>query len=302
MTLAITGGTGFVGQALLDRLAAEGTGARVLARTPPADRPGFEWIEGSLTDGFALEDLLKGAETVIHIAGLTSGTRPEHFQIANAEGTFNIVKAAREAGVRRFVLVSSLAAREPELSAYGASKRRAEKIVASSDMEWTIVRPPGVYGPRDVDYLQMFRAAKWHVLPLPPAGRSSLIHVDDLARLLIALIPRGEGARGEILEPDDGRKGGWTHGELAHAIGKATGHWVVGLNLPRPLMELGARLDLAMRGTQARLTPDRVGYLVHRDWVAARERAVPERLWTPEIATMSGLAATARWYREQGWL
>ncbi len=302
MSLAITGGTGFVGQALLDLLAARGQGARVLARKPPDDRPGFDWVAGSLTDGFALEDLVKGAETVVHIAGLTSATRPEHFQIANAEGTLNVVKAAREAGVRRFVLVSSLAAREPGLSAYGASKRRAERIVAASDLDWTIVRPPGVYGPRDVDYLQMFRAARWHVLPLPPAGRSSLIHVEDLARLLLALAPGGQGVSGATLEPDDGRKGGWTHGELAHAIGKATGHWVVGLNLPRPVMSLGARLDLALRGTQARLTQDRVGYLVHPDWVSARDRRVPERIWTPQIGTLAGLAATARWYREAGWL
>ena len=57
-----------------------------------------------------------------------------------------------------------------------------------------------------------------------------------------------------------------------------------------------------MRGRKARLTPDRVGYMAHPDWVSSPERAVPPEFWTPWIATPEGLADTARWYREHGWL
>ncbi|AKM06538.1 NAD-dependent epimerase/dehydratase family protein [Pelagerythrobacter marensis] len=301
--LALTGGTGFVGQATLDAVARTGLTARALARkVPDGARPGIEWVGGSLSDRDALARLVDGAEAVIHIAGLTSTLVPTEFEAANVAGTLALIEAAKAAGVRRFVFVSSLAARRPDLSAYGASKARAEKVVAASGLDWTTVRPPAVYGPRDRDMFELFRAARRGVLPMPPAGRASMIHVTDLAELLLALVSGGERVSGAVFEPDDGQRNGWSHRDLALAIGAAVGRrpWVP--HLPRGVLDWASRIDCAIRRGNARLTPDRVGYMCHPDWVADPDRAVPASVWQPRLPTREGLAATAQWYRDNGWL
>jgi uncharacterized protein YbjT (DUF2867 family) len=204
--------------------------------------------------------------------------------------------------VQRLIFVSSLSAREPGLSAYGASKARAERLVRASGLDWTIVRPPAVYGPRDKDMFELFRAAKWGVVPTPKEGRASLIHVEDLSRLLLALIPGGEGVSHHSFEPDDGKRGGWTHYELARMIGWAVGRRPKVIGLSKRTMEWAAKADGMLRGGKAKLTLDRVGYMTHPDWVVSLGGRVPAALWRSRIETREGMKATARWYREQGWL
>lgn len=301
--LAITGATGFVGSALLDAALAEGHQVRALARREQAPRAGVEWVRGDLGDTGALAALVAGADAVVHVAGLTNTPDPAQFEIANVTGTAHVIAAMAEVGLRRLVLVSSLAAREPKLSAYGASKARAETLVEASGLDWTIVRPPGVYGPRDVDYLEMFRTAKWGFVPLPPGGASSIIHADDLARLLVTLAASNAApTRKKVYEPDDGREGGWSHKELAAAIGRAVGRRVIAPHLPRPVLEAAAAADRIARGDKAKLTPDRVGYMCHPNWVARFDRKPPPGLWQPQIAGEAGLKATAEWYRREGWV
>jgi uncharacterized protein YbjT (DUF2867 family) len=300
--VAVTGGTGFVGKATMATLERAGFSVRALARKVPDAQGSAEWIEGDLANRDALAKLVADAEAVIHIAGLTTAIDPAHFEAANVAGTLAVIEAATAAGVQRLVHVSSLSAREPGLSAYGASKERAERLVMASALDWTIVRPPGVYGPWDVDYLEMFKMAKLGVVPVPPPGRSSLIHVQDLADLLVALVPANEDVTRRMFEPDDGHEGGWSHRELARVIGWAVGRrpWV--MHLSHGALTRAARADRLIRRSRARLTADRVGYMTHPDWLARGELAVPPAVWRPRIPTRDGLKATARWYREKGWL
>ena len=306
--IAITGATGFVGGAVLAEALAQGHQVRALARRAQSPRAGVEWISGDLSDTDALIALVTGADAVVHVAGLTNTPDPRAFEAANVTGTGNVIAAMAEAGVRRLVHVSSLAAREPKLSAYGASKARAETLVEASGgsggLDWTIVRPPGVYGPRDTDYLEMFRTAKWGFVPLPPGGASSIIHADDLARLLVTLATGNAAAtKKQIYEPDDGREGGWSHKELAQAIGRAMGRsTVLAPHLPRAVLEAAAAADRLLRGDRAKLTPDRVGYMAHPNWVARFDRRVPPSIWQPRISGEEGLKATAEWYRREGWV
>jgi nucleoside-diphosphate-sugar epimerase len=302
MTIAITGGTGFVGQALIDQAQAQGLVVQALARKPQKRRDGVDWIEGDLADRKALARLVEGVEAVVHVAGLTTARNPAEFEAANVTGTLAVVEAMRKAGVPRLVFVSSLSAREPGLSAYGASKARAERVVRASPVDWTIVRPPAVYGPRDKDMFELFRAAKWGMVPTPKEGRASLIHVEDLARLLLALLPGGEGVSHHNFEPDDGKRGGWTHYELARVIGWALGRRPRVVGLSKRTMEWAAKADGMLRGSRAKLTLDRVGYMTHPDWVVSLGGRVPAALWRPRIETREGIKATARWYREEGWL
>lgn len=303
MTLAITGSTGFVGQGVLDALERQGREVRALARKIPDDkRNHIEWVRGDLSDKGALAALCDGASAVIHIAGLTNTPDVAEFEKVNVTGTLNLVEAAVAANRPRFVQVSSLSAREPQLSKYGASKRRAEKVVSASGLDWTIVRPPAVYGPREKDIFELFRAAKFGVVPVPPPGRSSLIHVDDLAELLIALVPGGEDVTHKVFEPDDGRKGGWTHREMARLIGWTLGRRPMVPHLSKNLLEYAAKADRFLRRDKAKLTEDRVGYMTHPDWTVSADHAVPPQVWRPRIGTREGMKTTADWYRKQGWL
>ena len=300
--LAITGATGFVGQAVLEYAARAGIEVRALTRRPQEARAGVEWVQGDLSDRRALQRLVGKASVVLNIAGVVNAPDPQGFEDGNVWGTLNVVNAALDAGVPRFIHVSSLSAREPELSVYGKSKLRGEKVVKASSLDWTVVRPPAVYGPRDTEMFELFKLAKRGIMPLPPQGHLSLIHVSDLARFLLALIPGDEDVTHLTFEPDDGTPGGWTHSGLAKAIGMAMGKRVTALNLPAGMLRLGAKLDARFRGAGAKLTLDRVGYMCHPDWRVGEGNQPPPTLWTPQVETQVGLHATAAWYREAGWL
>jgi len=171
-----------------------------------------------------------------------------------------------------------------------------------------VVRPPAVFGPRDTEMLELFRLARRGLVPLPPPGRLSVIHVADLAELLLALLPSSEDVTHQVFEPDDGEPGGWTHVSLAHAIGAAVNGEARGdrpvraLSLSPRMIGLAARADRLLRGRKAKLTPDRARYICHPDWTVGEGALPPKDLWRPRIDTREGLHATAAWYREAGWL
>jgi nucleoside-diphosphate-sugar epimerase len=298
MRIAITGGTGFVGRRLIAVAVGAGHEVTALTRRSQFPRESVTWVDGALDDRGALVTLTEGADVVIHVAGVVNAPDRAGFAAGNVEGTRAILGAAHASGVARLVHVSSLAAREPGLSDYGWSKAEAEQLVRASPLAWMIVRPPAVYGPGDLEMRDMFRIARLGLAFLPPPGRMSAIHVDDLARLLLVLAERGEG--GTSYEPDDGHHR--THAEFGSAIGRAVGRKVLAMHLPAPLLRLGAWIDGRLRGSGAKLTPDRVGYLIHPDWAATPMLRPPSALWQPQVALAEGLAQTAAWYRAQGLL
>jgi len=302
--LAITGATGFVGKAVLAQAQAQGLAVRALARREQPALAGIEWVQGTLADPAALEHLVDGADAVMHIAGMVNAPDRAAFEACNSHGTAALIAAMKAKGVARLVHVSSLAAREPQLSDYGWSKAEAERHVAGSGLDWTMVRPPAIYGPHDAELLELFQMAKRGFVLLPPDGRLSIIHADDLAALLVTLAcTQDHSTHGEVYEVDDGRHGGWTHKALARAIGRAVGRKaVLPISMPAALVRLGARIDRLVRRSRARLTPDRAAYFCHPDWTARGALRVPEALWRPAIGTEDGLIATAQAYRERGFL
>lgn len=301
MRLAVTGATGFIGSHLVDAAFDQGHEILALTRREQPEREGVTWVAGDLKDRSALERLVADADAVIHVAGVISAQSAAQFEKGNVEGTLSMLAAATAGGVRRFVSVSSLAAREPRLSLYGASKERAEELVHRSGLDWAIVRPPAVYGPGDRETLELFRMAKLGVMLMPPKGRISVIHANDLARLLLALA-RPDAPSNICIEPDDRKPGGWTHREFARALGKAVGTSPAILSSPGILLRLAARADQLFRRDKAKLTVDRAAYFSHRNWVVESKRACPPELWHPKIETLEGLCDTAHWYRAEGWL
>lgn len=300
--LAITGGTGFVGKTLVNLACAEKLSLNALTRRPQEVCEGVTWIDGALDRDDSLVRLMADVDAVIHIAGVVNAPDRAAFQAGNAAGTLSVVRAARAAGVRRLVHVSSLSAREPQLSHYGWSKRRAEQIVMASGLDWTIVRPPAIYGPGDTEWFDLFRLARHGLMLLPPKGRLSVIAASDLARLLLACAHDDIHSIGATYEADDGLDGGWSHEGFGRAIGWAVGRRVLTFCTPRSLLHFGARADRLLRGKKAKLTTDRVNYFCHPDWVIDVAGRPPATLWQPQIETMAGLKQTAEWYRAQGWL
>jgi len=245
--------------------------------------------------------LVSGTDAVIHVAGVINARNAAGFETGNVAGTLSMLAAATAAGTCRFVHVSSLAAREPKLSQYGASKARSEELVEGSGLDWIIVRPPAVYGPGDKEMLELFKMARGGQIYMPPKGRFSLIHADDLGRLLLAAAAP-DAPEKLIIEPDDGRPGGWSHGQFGDALASAVGVPARTVSTPRLLLWIASRIDRLVRGDRAKLTPDRVSYFSHPDWVVSNRRAAPADLWEPEIDTISGLKQTAEWYLTNGWL
>jgi len=301
-TLAVTGGTGFVGGHLIAAARAAGWSLRALTRgwRPPED--GIDWVEGALDRPDSLAKLCAGADAVVHVAGLINAPDRAGFEAVNVGGTAAMVDSARRAGVRRFVHISSLAAREPGLSDYGWSKAKAERVVAASGLDWTIVRPPALYGPGDRETFELFRMARRGLVALPPrGGRFSLLHVEDLCSLVLAILAEPD-TLGATYEPDDGSENGWDHRHFARTLGRILGRRAATVAMPRMVMKGASRLDRLVRRDRAKLTPDRVRYFCHPDWVVTAEARPPHTLWRPAIRAPTGLKATAEWYRQQGWL
>lgn len=301
MKLAITGGTGFVGSHLIEAALASGHEINALTRREQPPRTGVNWIQGDLSSRDALEQLVVDADAIVHVAGTINAPNASGFEQGNVAGTLAMLAAATAGGVQRFVHVSSLAAREPKLSLYGASKARAEELVHSSGLDWAIVRPPAVYGPGDKETLELFRMAKLGLMLMPPKGRVSVIHVDDLARLLLALAA-SEAPSNCLIEPDDAKPAGWTHREFAKALAAAVGTKAAVISSPGLLLRLAAHADHLLRGEKAKLTADRAAYFSHRNWVVEPKRVPSAKLWQPRIPTLEGLKDTAAWYRQKGWL
>ncbi|MGB3723516.1 MAG: NAD-dependent epimerase/dehydratase family protein [Pacificimonas sp.] len=302
-TLAITGGTGFVGGHLIDAALAEGHQVRALTRSVQPERRGVDWVRGDLGDTPALADLCTGADAVIHVAGVVNAKDEAGFRAGNIEGTRAMLDAASSAGVGRFVQVSSLSAREPGLSVYGASKAKADRLVVESALDWVIVRPPAVYGPGDREMLDLYRAAKKGWAAAPGSGRFSLIYVTDLAAALLALGTSDAGS-GNIYEIEDGT-GGLDHGAMAALLGDAVGRKPRVIPLPGAALTVGAAFD-TLRARVSRRLPklsfDRARYIAHPDWTADAGPLRALGIWEPRVMPADGVRRTADWYRAAGLL
>jgi len=308
--IAITGATGFVGRHLVAALAEKGASLRVLARKPAAaeDLGDVEIIEGSVEDAGSLRQLCADADTVIHLAGLLSSSSRDAFDAVNGLGTSRLVVAAREASIKRFVLLSSLAAREPAISDYAASKRAGENVLrrGAREFSWSILRAPAVYGPGDRATLALFRQlsrARAYV-PGSPDNRFSLIHVADLVGAIEALIEPGA-PQGNIHELHDTNEKGYAWPELAEVASRVTGREVKCVYLPRGLVDAAsgfARLWGGLTGRGTMLSGGKISELYHVDWVCRNNMLEEHTDWSPRIGLEEGFAETLEWYGEQGWL
>jgi len=320
-TSFVTGGTGFVGSHLIEALLQKGQQVRALVRSPKKAEAlgveGVEWVPGDLDDVNALRAGAGGCDVVYHVAGLVAAGSMAEYLAVNRDGTARALESARLAGAR-FVLVSSLAAAGPAprgrpvngeatagpVSNYGRSKVAAEALVRASDVPWVILRPPAVYGPRDTEMLRLFKAAALGFAPVFGNGDQELSFVfgPDLAEAIAAAGMSGEATR-QIFYPAHPEI--VTSADVVRSIGQALGRTVRVIPIPalagRAILRVtGAAAKLAGRSTL--LTPDKGEEFFQAAWTcspAALERATG---WQARHGLEEGMAATAAWYRESGWL
>lgn len=302
--IAVTGATGFLGQHIVRALADDGWRIRLLVRRDPISAfwAGVtpEIVVGDLSDAAAIARLCAGADVVLHNAGLIAGSDSE-FQRINVEATASL--AAQAPG--HLLLVSSLAARAPQLSAYAASKRAGEDaaMTAVGPDRLTVVRPPAIYGPGDRETLKLLQlAAKGPILPvLGPDARVALVHAEDAARQIAALATaRTPG----VFALSDNHPEGYSWKQLMSAAAEACGRSVPLLRLPHGALYAMAWADgLARlwRSGPPLLTYGKVNELTYLDWgIPTSELAAPRP--APEFDLRAGFRHTIDWYRSNGWL
>jgi len=304
--VAVTGATGFVGSHLLAALACHGWKLRLLVRrwSPLPSLAGVdaEIVWGDLADEPALRRLVAGVDAVVHAAGLIKARKPADFQAVNRDGTALLTALAPELP---FLLLSSLAAREPQLSPYAASKRAAEEVLARRGGPWLAVRAPAVYGPGDRETLAYFRTVARGLAPQPkvPAARLSLIHVTDLTEALALALDRPHPSA--VYEIDDGREAGYGYRDMADAAAAALGRRARSLRISRTQMMALAQLNLlrqSLGGATQILTPAKVNEMFHPDWVAHDRRLAKAIDFTARHDLAEGFQHTVLWYRAQRWL
>lgn len=324
MTVFLTGGTGFLGSHVAEVLVSEGWSVIALARderkAEPLKRIGVEVCLGDLEGEMrAIEEALCRCDAVVHVAGLVKAVRLEDFHRVNVEGTARLADAAiRHARGDRFILVSSVAAQGPgdgpverpadrpetPLTAYGRSKLGGEReVVARADrLSVTILRPPIIYGPRDLEFLKVFQvAARLRVIPvLEPAQVVSLIHARDCARAVASAVYRKRTPR-PVYPVDDGSPHTWP--EIAEVLSEVLGRRVRLLRTPRWAVLTGAwawETWGRMTRTPVVMSRDKVHEAQARYWVAGCSAAREDLGYVPEIGLREGIEETIRWARDNG--
>lgn len=299
--VALTGASGFIGQAILQKLVRSGFKVRALVRRPQPDLESVHWIQGDLSNTTALRELGRDVFAVIHCAGQVRGNSLDTFIQTNVEGTKNLVQAITDQAVKpRFLLISSLAARQPELSWYAKSKHLAELSLVrhANNMPWTIFRPTAVYGPGDKEIRPIFNATRHGFLPVvgKPTNQFSLLHVDDFVAAIHCWLSMDRITK-DIFELDDGKPGGYTYQSFAALAQEVWQRPVKCIAIPPTLVRLVAMANLWLSRFlhyAPMLTPGKVRELQYPNWLCDNKPlmdALP--YWHPSINLRHALPQVA---------
>lgn len=326
MKVLLTGASGFIGSNVLDLLLARGIPTAVLLRqtsNPQFIQAHLSRVEarlGAVTEPASLPAAVCGVTHVIHCAGSTKAARAAEFHEVNCLGTRHLVDAINQAAgqVRRLVFISSLAAAGPApasapgredtaprpVSAYGRSKLAAEEAIREScRAESVILRPPGVYGPRDAEFLKLFKAVKAHLCPVFGGGRAfSLVFVRDLAEAVLACLshPAAAGRTYNVAHPEP-----VTAASMAREIAAQMKTWTLSLPLPVQALYpvcLAQEALSRLTGRASVLSRHKYAELRAAGWVCDPSRLLREVDFGCSTALAAGVAETLAWYRDHHWL
>ncbi len=327
MKVLVTGGSGFLGSHVAEQLSAAGHTVVALVRKSSNRKflqtlGNVELAEGSVEDRASIDRARRGVDAVVHSAGLVKARTEAGFFECNTQGTVNLLDAAIEhaPNLKRFVHVSSLEAcgpsfdgkpvpvdQERPVTAYGRSKLAAEKeVLARKDkLPVVVLRPAAIYGPRDVEILEAFRAAKKRQYPVIGDGTmiGGYVYGPDCARACVQAIEANIPS-GNVYFVDDGEPLPMARamGEILHeALGTKP---FLRFGIPFPVLRLaslGVETYGKVRKRAVMLTREKVGMLSHH-WVCDSTKTRTDLGWKPEVTFHEGVRKTAQWYKESGWL
>ncbi|MDR4461396.1 MAG: NAD(P)-dependent oxidoreductase [Nitrospirales bacterium] len=296
-TVALTGASGFIGGVIAQCLRHGGWHVRGLSRSPRQAQKledlGITPVQGQLENPASLLTLVKDSVGVIHCAGAIRGVSPQDFYPTNVMGVSNIIQAClAQSPLPRFVLLSSLAAREPSLSPYAWSKYEGESVLTreAGSLKWSIFRPPAVYGPQDRALLPLFTMLRKGIgVQLGPSqAKFSLIHVEDLANAILHWLQNGD-PLSQTFEIDDGFPGGYSWEDVFRL---SNPHLRLRLRIPPSLLQIaGKSNEIFSRifGYTPLFTSGKVAELLHPNWVCNSSRATQKLGWRPQISLKEGL-------------
>ena len=328
MRVVVTGGTGFVGSHLVDALLEQDQDVVCLVRSVAKAERVFpnrapRLVQGDLTNDEALLRAVDHADVVYHIAGLIAARSRRELFDTNVEASRRLIEHVerRAPRLQRFIYVSSLAAAGPTrrgrpieeqhtpapVSAYGESKLGGEHAVKTSELPWTIIRPPAVYGPRDTEFLKLVKLARSPVVPLMsrPDQEFSFIYASDLTSALVhaqqgvALAKTYFASHVETV----------TSASLIRDIAQA----VVGTDRRPPrLLRIPpflTRLTLTTTGALARLfgkatvlNSDKANEFLAEAWTCSAAALRADTGWEATTPMAEGWRETVAWYRQHDWL
>ena len=316
----VTGATGFVGSHITKTFVDVGYrvryGARASSNTRWLDGLAVERVPFDLARPETLSRAVKNVDVIVHAAGVTRARQTGDYHQVNAEGTRRLAAAAAEAGVRRFVLISSLAARGPDIpskdgqsrpaSAYGWSKLEAEAYLRAEEarMDTVALRLAAVYGPRDTDLLPLFKMAQngWLVAPSGPGLLLQPIYAADAARAALAAVREPAGGFGPYPVAETAR---YAWQDVASGLERALERPVRAVRLPAAVFELvgrSAEWAAKLRGATPLFDERRARDLAVHTWTCDPSGTEPALGWRAEVRLFEGLERTVRWYRRAGWI
>jgi nucleoside-diphosphate-sugar epimerase len=326
-TALVTGANGFIGSHLVEELLARGCHVRCLVR----DKSNLRWIEnlgaqivrGSYNYEDSLNSAVLGIDYIYHLAGAVKARKPADFYQANTEATRRLAEAAIKAapGLKRFVFSSSQAAVGPSpcldkpkceldecrpVSDYGKSKLLAERELQkiSDKLPLTIIRPPSVYGPRDTEIFMYFQWINRGLALLPGLRTryAHLIYVKDLVRGMV-MAAESDRSVGKTYFLAQERAYSWQ--EISRAIADVLRRKPIFLPVPIFMARFSALLSEAGAFLAKRPTifnRQKVSEMAQRYWTVSSQAAKRDFGFACDYVLEKGIAETARWYRENGWL
>lgn len=309
MKVALTGGSGFVGGCILNLLLNSGYQVKALKNRTPISisHENLEVIQGSLDDTECLQNLVEGTDIVIHCGGIVAAKKAKTFYDINQHATETLIERAQNSTSKRFLLISSIAARKANLSHYAKSKRSGEEALEQSSIEnWDIFRLSAVYGPGDMQILGLFKILKSGIgiVPKSKHNRLSLIFVEDVARAVLEWINKDTSNK-EIYEISDDQMSGYSWQEIYQQAGHLLGVNIKTITLPKSLLYTYAFIKQSLakiKGKSEIMTFGKVREMCHPNWSTDQNNFATKSTWSPNVNLEGGLKVTFDWYKHRNLL
>ncbi len=323
MKAFITGGTGFIGSHIVDRLLSNPHDEiRCLVRNHEkwlCDKDIIR-IRGNLQDPAALQKGMEGVDVVFHVAGVVKAPDQITFDHSNVATTENVLRMAMKLNVPKLVIFSSLAASGPSfrhplteedplmpVTMYGESKKRMEEMVAQvadERISVTVVRPPAVYGPREEQIFSIFQLASWRIFPIIGDGHTykvSLIHINDLVEGVLLAAREGiPGVDTFFISSEEL----YTWHEIRRVTETVTGHKLFALKLtPRFMEQVGGLIEnmASLIGRYPVINREKSREL-GMQWTCSVDKAKSRLGFRQKTGLKEGIDQTIYWYKKHHWL